>query len=125
MTRQAKRNNYKLTRVLWNTYPVHCCCMKPLCETQLIATTMNDRTTTVRSVQASYTYLLHCLDCHCHCCIVQYILCILYRYCSKNQVLTCSYDHTQVTTSLDILCATDNSAGWCDGAEEKSKVYAD
>ena len=24
------------TRVLWNTYPVHCCCMK-LCETQLIA----------------------------------------------------------------------------------------
>ena len=23
-------------RVLWNTYPVHCCCMK-LCETQLIA----------------------------------------------------------------------------------------
>ena len=25
-----------ITRVLWNTYPVHCCCMK-LCETQLIA----------------------------------------------------------------------------------------
>ena len=25
-----------VTRVLWNTYPVHCCCMK-LCETQLIA----------------------------------------------------------------------------------------
>ena len=25
-----------LTRVLWNTYPVRCCCMK-LCETQLIA----------------------------------------------------------------------------------------
>ena len=24
------------TRVLWNTYPVHCCCME-LCETQLIA----------------------------------------------------------------------------------------
>ena len=24
------------TRVLWNTYPVRCCCMK-LCETQLIA----------------------------------------------------------------------------------------
>ena len=24
------------TRVVWNTYPVHCCCMK-LCETQLIA----------------------------------------------------------------------------------------
>ena len=24
------------TRVLWNTYPVHCCCMK-LCETQLVA----------------------------------------------------------------------------------------
>ena len=26
----------KKTRVLWNTYPVRCCCMK-LCETQLIA----------------------------------------------------------------------------------------
>ena len=25
-----------ITRVLWNTYPVRCCCMK-LCETQLIA----------------------------------------------------------------------------------------
>ena len=34
--RSKFRNNRSITRVLWNTYPVHCCCMK-LCETQLIA----------------------------------------------------------------------------------------
>ena len=31
----TEHNAYQ-TRVLWNTYPVRCCCMK-LCETQLIA----------------------------------------------------------------------------------------
>ena len=35
-TEQAGVVVWRKTRVLWNTYPVHCCCMK-LCETQLIA----------------------------------------------------------------------------------------